>query len=153
VNLTRNFGIWAGIILVLVLLFNLFDGNASSSQRLKLSYSDLLAQLRQSQVSEILIKGNQASGKLSDGRAFTTYLPEDPTLAQRLSEAGVRVSAEPEESGNSFLSILFAWLPVLLLFGVSFIFFRQMQSGSGRAMGFGKSRAKLLTEKKRAHHF
>ncbi len=146
-NLTRNFGIWAGIILVLVLLFNLFDGNATSGQRLKLSYSDLLGQLRQSQVSEILIKGDQASGKLSDGRAFTTYLPQDPTLAQRLSEAGVRVSAEPEESGNSLLSVLFAWLPVLLLFGVSFVFFRQMQSGSGRAMGFGKSRAKLLTEK------
>lgn len=146
-NLTRNFGIWAGIILVLVLLFNLFDGGAGSGQRLKLSYSDLLAQLKQSQVSEVSIKGNQASGKLSDGRVFTTYLPPDPTLAQRLSEAGVRVSAEPEESGNSFLSVLFAWLPVLLLFGVSFIFFRQMQSGSGRAMGFGKSRAKLLTEK------
>ncbi|MBL8686288.1 MAG: ATP-dependent zinc metalloprotease FtsH [Alphaproteobacteria bacterium] len=146
-NLTRNFGVWAAIILVLVLLYNLFDGAGASGQRLNITYSDLLNHLRQSQISEVVIKGQQATGKLTDGRAFSTYLPFDPTIAQRFSDAGVRVSAEPEESGSSFLSILFAWLPVLLLFGVSFVFFRQMQSGSGRAMGFGKSRAKMLTEK------
>ena len=78
---------------------------------------------------------------------FQTYTPDDPTLVQKLTDKGVRVVAKPEDDGNNILHYLLSWFPMLLLIGVWVFFMRQMQSGGGRAMGFGKSRARMLTEK------
>src|SRR5690625_3053577 len=99
------------------------------------------------QVQEVTIQGNNISGRLGDGRSFQTYAPDDPSLVERLREAGTLIKAEPQESVNPLLSILISWFPMLLLIGVWIFFMRQMQSGGGKAMGFGKSKAKLLTEK------
>jgi cell division protease FtsH len=88
------------------------------------------------------------TGQFTDSRAFQTYIPEDPTLVQRLTDKGVRVIAKPEDSDvNPLLHYLLSWFPMLLLIGVWVFFMRQMQAGGGRAMGFGKSRARMLTEK------
>jgi cell division protease FtsH len=99
-------------------------------------------------VRDVVIQGRTVSGQLNDGRTFQTYTPEDPALVGRLTDKGVRVIAKPEDNDvNPLLHLLLSWFPMLLLIGVWVFFMRQMQSGGGRAMGFGKSRARMLTEK------
>ena len=97
---------------------------------------------------EVTIQGNTINGKFTDGRTFSTYAPNDPNLVERLIDKGVLIHAAPaEESVPSLFGMLISWFPMLLLIGVWIFFMRQMQGGGGRAMGFGKSRARLLTEK------
>jgi cell division protease FtsH len=134
--------------LLLVTLLNLFQGSGSPQGRAQeIAYSDLLRQVDAGQVRDVRIQGRAIAGTLADGQAFRVYAPEDPNLVPRLTEKSVRVEAGPEASGNPLLQILLSWFPMLLLIGVWVFFMRQMQSGGGRAMGFGKSRARLLTEK------
>ena len=98
-------------------------------------------------VSEVNINGNTVTGFLNDGRSFNTYAPNYPNLVDKLNDAGVKITAEPSErSMHPLLSVLLSWFPMLLLIGVWIFFMRQMQSGGGKAMGFGKSKAKLLNE-------
>jgi cell division protease FtsH len=147
-NFGRNLALWVIIALLLVVLFNLFQPGSSRSPATQLAYSDFLADVNGGRVRDVVIQGRIVSGQLTDGRSFQTYTPEDPTLVSRLTEKGVRVIAKPEESDvNPLLHYLLSWFPMLLLIGVWIFFMRQMQSGGGRAMGFGKSRARLLTEK------
>src|SRR4029453_17027086 len=109
---------------------------------------DFVADVNAGRVRDVVIQGRTVSGQLSDGRNFQTYTPEDPSLVSRLTDKGVRVIAKPEDSDvNPLLHYLLSWFPMLLLIGVWVFFMRQMQSGGGRAMGFGKSRARMLTEK------
>jgi cell division protease FtsH len=147
-NFYKNFALWIVIALLLIMLFNLFSGAPRGTQDEK-SYSDFLALVDQGQVSDVTIQGQSISGSLSDGRSFkTTMPPDDPGLVQRLSDRGVNFSAKLEEEAvNPILSLLISWFPALLIIGVWIFFMRQMQSGGGKAMGFGKSRARLLTEK------
>jgi cell division protease FtsH len=148
-NFGRNLALWVIVALLLVALFNLFQpasgpGRTSS----QLAYSDFLNEVNAGHVRDVRIQGRTLSGNLNDGRSFQTYTPEDPSLVSRLTERGVRVEARPEESDvNPLFHYLLSWFPMLLLIGVWVFFMRQMQGGGGRAMGFGKSRAKLLTEK------
>ncbi len=148
-NFGRNIALWVVVALLLVALFNLFQPSSGTAPRgQQVAYSDFLAEVNAGQVREVTIQGRTLTGQLSDGRLFQTYTPEDPTLVSRLTERGVRVLARPVESDvNPLLQILISWFPMLLLIGVWIFFMRQMQGGGGRAMGFGKSRAKLLTEK------
>jgi cell division protease FtsH len=146
-NFSRNAALWIIIILLLFALFNLFQGGTTRGPQQQLAYSEFMAQVDQGSVQEVTIQGRNITGRLSDGRQFTTYAPEDPNLVERLREAGTEIKAAPEESVNPLLSILISWFPMLLLIGVWIFFMRQMQSGGGKAMGFGKSKAKLLTEK------
>ncbi|MCS6922299.1 MAG: ATP-dependent zinc metalloprotease FtsH, partial [Elioraea sp.] len=148
-NFGRNIALWVVVALLLVALFNLFQPSSTTSPRgQSVAYSDFLAEVNAGQVREVTIQGRTLTGQLSDGRLFQTYTPEDPALVSRLTERGVRVVARPVESDvNPLLQILISWFPMLLLIGVWIFFMRQMQGGGGRAMGFGKSRAKLLTEK------
>ena len=100
-------------------------------------------------VKDVVIKGNNISGAFDDGRQFKTYAANDPTLVERLNDRGVNISAAPLDDGYpSILGILISWFPMLLLIGVWIFFMRQMQGGRGGAMGFGRSKAKLLTENK-----
>ncbi len=138
--------IWAAIFVALVLLFQAFQGGSLQGGSSKLRYSEFVAQLKDGRVQEAIIQGRNVSGRLSDGTTFQTYSPDDPQLVQRLIDAGVNVTAAPEEESR-LLSVLISWFPMLLLIGVWIYFMRHMQSGGGRAMGFGKSKAKLLTEK------
>ena len=146
-NFGRNLALWVIIALLLVVLFNLFQPGSSRSPSAQLAYSDFIADVNGGRVRDVTIQGRIVSGIMADGRPFQTYTPEDPSLVSRLTEKGVRVIAKPEESDNPLLHYVLSWFPMLLLIGVWVFFMRQMQGGGGRAMGFGKSRARLLTEK------
>ncbi len=145
----RNFAIWVIIGLLLVALFNLFQNPAQTRRGNDIPYSEFLSAVESRTVSEVLIQGNRISGKFTDNAMpFTTYAPEDPGLVERLRQQHIKIAARPsDEDVPSFLSVLVSWFPMLLLIAVWVFFMRQMQSGSGRAMGFGKSKAKLLTER------
>ncbi len=147
-NFGRNLALWVIIALLLVVLFNLFQPGTARNAATQVAYSDFISEVNGGRVKDVVIQGRTVAGQLSDGRSFQTYTPEDPTLVSRLTDKGVRVIAKPEESDvNPLLHYLLSWFPMLLLIGVWVFFMRQMQAGGGRAMGFGKSRARLLTEK------
>jgi cell division protease FtsH len=147
-NFGRNLALWVIIALLLVVLFNLFQPGVSHTNSTQIAYSDFITEVNGGRVRDVVIQGRTVSGQLNDGRTFQTYTPEDPTLVKTLTDKNVRVIAKPEDSDvNPLLHYLLSWFPMLLLIGVWVFFMRQMQSGGGRAMGFGKSRARLLTEK------
>ncbi len=147
-NFGRNLALWVIIALLLVVLFNLFQPGAGRNAATQIAYSDFISEVNGGHVRDVVIQGRTISGQLTDNRSFQTYTPEDPSLVSRLTDKGVRVIAKPEESDvNPLLHILLNWFPMLLLIGVWIFFMRQMQAGGGRAMGFGKSRARMLTEK------
>ena len=112
-----------------------------------MAFSDFLAEVDTGQISEVTIQGNTLSAQTRDGRSVNVYTPDYPNLVERLNEKGVRIIAKPEESLSPLMSALISWLPMLLIIGVWIFFMRQMQGGGGKAMGFGKSKAKMLTEK------
>jgi len=144
----RNFAVWVIIGLLLIALFNMFQSPSQRSRANEISFSQLLTEVDTGKIGEVTIAGNQITGQYTDGRAFQTYAPDDPTLVQRLHDKGVKISAKPsEEDVPSLMGVLVSWFPMLLLIAVWIFFMRQMQSGGGRAMGFGKSKAKLLTER------
>ena len=147
-NFGRNLALWVFILLLLVALFNLFQPSGQRSMATQVAFSDFINEVNNGQVRDVTIQGRTVSGVLTNGATFQTYLPEGSNVVQRLTERGVRVVAKPEESDvNPLFHYLLSWFPMLLLIGVWIFFMRQMQSGGGRAMGFGKSRARLLTEK------
>ena len=112
-----------------------------------IQYSQFLGIVESGQVLEVEIKGNEIEGILSDGTTFNTYAPNDPNLVEKLTSKGVSITASPvEDKMPSLLGVLLSWFPMLLLIGVWIFFMRQMQGGRGGAMGFGKSKAKLLSE-------
>ncbi len=145
----RNFALWVIIGLLLIALFNLFQSPTQQAQPNEISYSQLLSEVEQGNVRSVTISGHKVTGQLDDGRNFQTYVPDDPNFVQDLREMGVAISAEPPaDDVPSLLGVLVSWFPMLLLIAVWIFFMRQMQGAGGRAMGFGKSKAKLLTE----HH-
>ncbi len=147
-NFGRNLLLWVIIALLLVVLFNLFQPGSTQRAATQVAYSDFIGDVNTGKVRDVVIQGHTVSGQLGDGRTFQTYTPDDPTLVTRLTDKGVRVIAKPEDQDvNPLLHYLLSWFPMLLLIGVWVFFMRQMQSGGGRAMGFGKSRARMLTEK------
>ncbi len=147
-NFGRNLALWVVIALLLVVLFNLFQPGTSRAPATQVAYSDFIGEVNGGHVRTAVIQGRTVSGSYSDGRPYQTYTPEDPTLVRRLTDKGVLVTAKPEDSDvNPLLHYVLSWFPMLLLIGVWVFFMRQMQGGGGRAMGFGKSRARLLTEK------
>jgi len=147
-NFGRNLALWVIIALLLVVLFNLFQPGTSQTNATQMAYSDFIGDVNNGRVKSAVIQGRVVSGQMADGKTYQTYTPEDPSMVQRLTDKGVQVIAKPEDSDvNPLLHYLLSWFPMLLLIGVWVFFMRQMQSGGGRAMGFGKSRARLLTEK------
>ena len=147
-NISRNVALWIVAALLLFALFNLFQSNAPRTAQQPIAYSDFLAQVKGGEIREVTIKGRDISGVFRDGRPLATYAPDDPGLMDMLQQHDVRVSAQPSDDGTPTIwSVLISWFPMLLLIGVWVFFMRQMQAGGGKAMGFGKSRARLLTEK------
>ncbi len=143
----RNFAVWVIIAMLLFALFNLFQQPGGSTRADTLSYSEFIAKVEAGAVRDVTIAGDQITGKLNDGKAFETVAPNDPNLVTTLSEKGVNISAQPSNSEGAFPGMLLSWFPILLMIAVWIFFMRQMQAGSGKAMGFGKSKAKLLTER------
>ncbi len=143
----RNFALWVIIVLLLLALFTLFQNPSQRTSSQDISFSQLLSEVDGGKVRDVLIQGPDIHGTFSDGRSFQTYAPNDPTLIQRLYGKGVAITARPQgDSVPWFVSLLVSWLPFIALIGVWIFLSRQMQGGAGKAMGFGKSRAKLLTE-------
>ncbi len=144
----KNLIMWAIIVLLSVGLFNMFqDPQKIKSEQNKLPFSNFLNEVEAGRVVEVQIQGNNISGVLSDGKTFNTYSPNYPELVEKLSSKNVSIIATPlEDKMPSLLGILLSWFPMLLLIGVWIFFMRQMQGGKGGAMGFGRSKAKLLNE-------
>ena len=147
-NFSKNIALWIIIGLLVLVLFNLFQGTSQRPGPSEMAFSEFLTRVESGDIKAVTIKGNQIFGKYQSGEAFQTYTPNDPQLVQRLKDQDVQIRAEPSEDGSPTLwGILISWFPMLLLIGVWIFFMRQMQSCGGKAMGFGKSKAKLLTEK------
>jgi cell division protease FtsH len=139
--------LWVVIALLVFAMFNLFQGTAQRQQSM-MAFSDFLAAVEAGDIRDVTIQGPGINGHYRDGRTFSTYAPDDPNLVTNLTKKNVRISALPyDEDTPTLFSVLISWFPMLLLIGVWIFFMRQMQSGGGKAMGFGKSKAKLLTEK------
>ena len=146
-NLGRNIIIWLVFGAALLALFNLFQTSSSSTPGSQLAYSDFIAEVESQRIEEVVIEGRNLKGTAKNGRVVTSVMPEGTDVVAVLDANDVRIIASPEDSGMpSFLSILLSWFPMLLFSGIWVFFMRQMQGGSRGAMGFGKSRAKLLTE-------
>ena len=144
----RNLALWAIIGVLLIALFNLFQSPQQRGSTRDVAYSEFLQELDNGRIKSVTISGDRITGNYIDSTTgFQTYSPGDSTLVARLEGRGVTINARPESDGsNSIFGYLLSWLPMILILGVWIFFMRQMQSGSGRAMGFGKSKAKLLTE-------
>jgi cell division protease FtsH len=143
----RNFAVWVVIVLLLLALFSLFQSPSQRPPANDISFSQLLNEVEAGRVRDVLIQGSEISGQFTDGRNFQTYAPNDPTLIERLYGKGVSITARPKtEEVPWFVSLLVSWLPFIALIGVWIFLSRQMQGAGGKAMGFGKSRAKMLTE-------
>jgi len=145
----RNFAIWVIIAVLLVGLFQLFQKPTETKAANEISYSEFLSAVETKSIDEVTIQGDRLTGTYRNGgNSFSTFAPADPNLVEKLQSGGVKIKARPtEEDVPSIFSVLLSWFPILLLIAVWFYLMRQMQSGSGRAMGFGKSKAKLLTER------
>ena len=145
----RNLVLWLFIALIVFGRFNLFSITCGDSNTVDLTYSQFLDEVEAGSIKDVIIRGNNINGAFEDGRSFKTYAANDPTLVDRLNDRGVNISAAPLDDGYpSLLGVLISWFPMLLLIGVWIFFMRQMQGGRGGAMGFGRSKAKLLTENK-----
>ena len=144
----KNLAMWAVIVLLTVGLYNMFKNpQRSVNQQNTIIFSEFLDEVDNGRVVQVEIQGNNIKGIMSNGDRFTTYSPNDPNLIEKLSERGVSISAAPlEEKMPSLLGILLSWFPMLLLIAVWIFFMRQMQGGKGGAMGFGRSKAKMMNE-------
>lgn len=147
-NFSRNIALWVILGLFVIILFNVFQSPSERSNRELVQYSDFWKMATDKNLADAEIKGNMVIGTKKDGVKYKTYVPEnDGTLAQRLTDQGVKVIIPPSDETNPLFAALLSYFPFILLIGIWLFFLRQMQSGNNRAMGFGKSRAKMLTEK------
>lgn len=138
----KNLALWLVICLMMVMLFQIFNQQGSSS--IAVSYSDFLAMVEEESVIQVTIQGDNISGMSARG-PFKTFTPKDPELIRLLRSKGVKISAKPEED-SSWFQVFLSWVPMLLLIGVWIFFMRQMQAGGGKALSFGKSRARLMSD-------
>ena len=147
-NVSRNLLLWVVILVVLVALFNLFQPGGSRGSANTITFSEFISAVERNEIQSVKIEGESITGRFKSGRDFKTYAPDDPELVPTLKNNGVSIEAVPQSDNEvTFWGIIISWFPMLLLIGVWIFFMRQMQGGGGKAMGFGKSRAKLLTEK------
>ena len=143
--LQKNIALWLIISLIFVLLYNLFNQPKNSQEGV--IFSDFIAAVEQGQVVEVSIQGENVSGKFLNGKSFKTYVPKEAGIVPLLKEKGVRIAAKPADEQAWYMTVLISWFPTILLIAIWIFFMRQMQSGGGKAMSFGKSRARLLTDR------
>ena len=147
-NFGRNIALWVIIALLLVTLFKMFGTDPALRTASDLTYTEFLERVEEGQVRDVTIEGRDIAGHLVGGRSFTTYAPDDAAMIETLRTHKVTITAKPDRNGMSpIFAILLNWLPMILIIAVWIFFMRQMQGSGGKAMGFGKSRARLLTEK------
>ena len=147
----KNLAMWAIIVVLTIGLYNMFKNpqNIKSTNNEKIIFSEFLKEVDNGRVVEVQIQGNNIKGVMANGKTFSTYSANYPNLVEKLSESGVSISAVPtDEKMPSLLGVLLSWFPMLLLIAVWIFFMRQMQGGKGGAMGFGRSKAKMMNEVK-----
>jgi cell division protease FtsH len=148
-NNLRNLVLWIVIALLLVFLFNLFQGSTQHASTTSLIYTKFRQEVLQGDVKSVTMQGDTLKGEMSNGTLFTTVIPNgDASVVPLMTEHNVNITVAPNDDGSlNLMSVFINWFPMLLLIAVWVFFLRQMQAGGGKAMGFGKSRAKLLTER------
>ncbi len=143
-QVSRNVALWLVLGLMMLLLFNLL--NRQEARDPEIIFSEFLNEVEKGDIAEVTIQGPNIHGHHQNGKGFKTFAPEDPNLVKLLREKGVKIAAKPEDGEPWYMLFLIQWAPMLALIAVWIFFMRQMQVGGGKAMSFGKSRAKLLTE-------
>ena len=146
----KNIAMWGIIVFLTIGLYNMFKNpQGSINKKDPMIFSEFLSEVDNGRVVKVEIQGNNINGLLSNGNSFSTYSPNYPNLIEKLSSKGVSISAAPlEDKMPSLFGVLLSWFPMLLLIAVWIFFMRQMQGGKGGAMGFGKSKAKMMNELK-----
>ncbi len=143
----RNFALWTIIFLLVLALVTLFQNQGSRQSSIEIPYSQFLDDVDAGRVERVVISGNEISGFRTGSGPFTTYAPQDPRIVERLHERKVAIQARsPTADTPWYISLLANWLPLIVIIGLWIFMSRQMQNGARGAMGFGKSKAKLLTE-------
>ena len=140
----RNLFIWVGIVLAVLMVLNMFQQAPSNQQRL--SYTEFLNRVDGGQIVSVTIQGSTLIGKTADNRDVSCYAPRDISLINRLMEKNIEIRVDPPDEQSWYVSVFVSWFPMLLLVGVWVFFMRQMQTGSGKAMSFGRARARLLNQ-------
>lgn len=140
----KNIALWLVISLVMILLFNMMT--QQDQQQEAVSYTTFVSALDEGRVQDVLIQGPNIEGTYQDGSRFKTFAPSDPNLISELRQHDIVIEAKPEEDRSFWMTMLVSWGPILLLIAVWIFFMRQMQGGGGKAMNFGKSRARLLSD-------
>ncbi|MCL4558915.1 MAG: ATP-dependent zinc metalloprotease FtsH [Deltaproteobacteria bacterium] len=144
-GLIKNIGLWLVIFAITVFLIKFI--NQPTQQTKDLTFSEFMQAIKANQVKSVVIKGHDITGKTADNKAFETYTPDDPSLVKVMLDKGVNITAKSQGEDSVWKSILITWLPLLIIFVLWWVFFtRQMQAGTGKAMSFGRSKAKLLNE-------
>jgi cell division protease FtsH len=141
---SKHIALWLVLALVFVVIFSVF--NKQYRREPEIIFSEFMGGIERGEIREVVIQGNHIQGKYKNGEQFRTFAPDDPELVKSLRDKGVKIAAKPADESPWYWVLLLSWLPMLLLIGVWIFFMRQMQVGGGKAMSFGKSRAKLLTE-------
>jgi cell division protease FtsH len=141
---SRNVALWLVLGLMILLLFNLLTRQQPKLQ--DISFSNFIAAVEKGDVSQVEMEGQNIRGQFHNGERFKSYAPDDPDLVRTLRSKDVQITAKPEAGDPWYVIAFVQWFPVMLLIGVWIFFMRQMQVGGGKAMSFGKSRAKLLSE-------
>ena len=144
----KNLLFWVVVGLFMILLFNLFTV-PSHPQEEEVIFSDFMAHLERSEIEKVIIKQNNISAVLKDGTRIRTYAVEYPDLVKVLRERSVQIEAKPPDEYPWYVTFLGTWGPFILFIAIWLFFMRQMQIGGNRALSFGKSRARLLTEDKK----
>jgi len=144
----RNLALWIIILLLVVTLYQLIQGSTGPVAAKEFTFSQFMQEVESGQIESVTIRNESVTGRTGNGEPFHTNIPPNFDVVPRLEAANVQITAKPaQEEMPALLSVLVSWFPMLLLVAVWIFFMRQMQSGGGKAMGFGKSKARLLTER------
>ena len=143
---SKNIALWLLITLVMIVLYNYFSIVESNRGKTTINYSKFMEMVKADRVAKVTLKGNEISGEFSDGKSFKSYAPTDAEMVKLLESKKVEITAVSKDDSTWYGTLLASWLPMILLVGIWIFFMRQMQAGGGKAMSFGKSRARLMTE-------
>jgi cell division protease FtsH len=143
-QMSKNLALWLVLVLIFLFLFNIFS--KQHGREPEIIFSEFIAAVDRGEIQEVTIQGHNIQGKYRNGERFRSFAPNDPDLVKMLRDKKIKIAAKPEDESPWYMVLLVNWFPMLLLIGVWIFFMRQMQVGGGKAMSFGKSRAKLLTE-------
>ncbi len=142
----KNLALWLVIGMIMIALFNIF--NKPHIPHKDIIYSDFVTAVEKGEVAEVSIQGDNISGKFNDEKYFKTFAPKDPELIKLLREKGIKINAAPLDQDSWLTNMIISWFPMILLLGIWLFFMRQMQMGGGKALSFGKAKARLLSDKK-----